>query len=318
MSTIDPRNLGTSLEEATARFRFASDRRMESGNATDLPRTPLFHYTSEKAFESIIATEQFWFSSIYHMDDKEELNFGFDVCGSVLRSFFERADKIVKLFIEPLISTGFREEIRSIVEFYSISFGTRNDPEQWSRYGGNSKGVAIGLTPNFFRLTAPEDPKPEEKVFVGRVAYGEKAAKARHQRVVQSVTDFIKREYRLGSIPNGETAQALFRRLTAEMYVEVLWNCVTTKSANWKRQNETRLLVLNRIKDPQLPVHSDRGRPYVKIPEPTLKQSLSEILLGPDAERDTEATVRSFLAQRGLNNVGVTRTRRPTPSTSRL
>ncbi len=241
------------------------------------------------------------------MDDTEELNFGFDVCRSLLQTNLERADKVERLFIEPLIETGFREEIRSVVEFYSISFGTRDDQKQWARYGDKCKGVAFGLSVDFFQPVALENPKPDELIFFGKVAYGEKSAKAKHSPIIQSTLDFIKREHLAGSIPEGRIAQALFRRLLAEMYVEVLWNCVTSKSDDWRHQNETRLLVLNRLKDPHLTVSNDRDRPYVKIPQPTLKRSLREVMVGPAADEGAEDNVRAILTKQNLGGIPVTR-----------
>jgi len=313
MAPIDPRNLGPALEKAAAKFRANSDKRMARRNAADAPKGTLFHYTTETAFESMLSTEEFWLTSIYHMDDTEELNFGFDVCSSVLRSALERSDfsgrtgQVLQLFIEPLIETSFREEIRALIEFYSFSFGIRDDPKQWKRYGDTGNGVAIGLSPEFFRPLPIENPKPEERIYVGRVAYGERNARTRHARVVHSAIDFIKREYRAGTIPGGEIAQALFGRLVAEMYCEVLWNCVTTKSDSWKQQNETRLLVLSRMKSPELPIQNTHGRPYVKIPQPILKRCLHEVMIGSKADGNSEKKVRLFLIDHGLSEVPVTR-----------
>jgi hypothetical protein len=50
---------------------------MARANAKDSPTQPLFHYTTEQAFYSIIQSETFWFTSIYYMDDDAELSFGF-------------------------------------------------------------------------------------------------------------------------------------------------------------------------------------------------------------------------------------------------
>jgi hypothetical protein len=313
MAPIDPRNLGPTLEKAATKFRANSDKRMARRNTIDSPTETLFHYTSQAAFESIISTEEFWFTSIYHMDDTEELTFGFDVCSTMLNSLFasviasERIGRLLQLFIEPLIETGFREEIKSIVEFYSASFGARDDSEQWARYGDKENGVAIGLSPKFFIPLAIENPKPEERIYFGKVIYGEIKSKAQHSRVIQSAVDFIKKEHRAGTITGGEVAQALFRRLMAEMYCEVLWNCVITKGDGWKHQNETRLLVLNSKKKPELQVHLNGQRPFVKIPQPTLRQHLDEVMIGSKASEAVEDRVRLFLTQNGLEKVRVSR-----------
>src|ERR1700730_17067364 len=120
MQPVNPRNLGPQLEKAIAKFRANSDKRIEKRTAAEFPKASLFHYTSRIAFESIIATEEFWFTSIYHMDDTEELNFGFNTCSAILKSIFERGDKEIQSFVTPLIEADFRQKIRTIIEFYSV------------------------------------------------------------------------------------------------------------------------------------------------------------------------------------------------------
>jgi hypothetical protein len=56
------------------RFGDASIRRMAQSNAKEAPTQPLFHYTTEAALYSILKSETFWFTSIYHMDDDAELH----------------------------------------------------------------------------------------------------------------------------------------------------------------------------------------------------------------------------------------------------
>ena len=65
--------LDSRIEKALATFEDESNRRMADANAANAPLQPLFHYTLDQALTSIISSEQFWFTSIYHMDDPEEL-----------------------------------------------------------------------------------------------------------------------------------------------------------------------------------------------------------------------------------------------------
>src|SRR5262249_26340120 len=68
--------LAPKVAAAIDAFQDTCDRRMTKANEANTPREPLFHYTNEKALFSILDSNQFWFTSIYHMDDPEELNFG--------------------------------------------------------------------------------------------------------------------------------------------------------------------------------------------------------------------------------------------------
>ena len=127
---------------ATDRLQDAYDRRMAHANAANEPKEALFHYTNEKALFSILNSGQFWFTSIYHMDDPAELNFGFEtVCGS-----FDKASKrckgLARRFFQTLAQGGDRERIRELIAFYSVSFGLRDVGKQWIKYGNEGRGVA--------------------------------------------------------------------------------------------------------------------------------------------------------------------------------
>jgi hypothetical protein len=142
--------LSPQIEEAVATFHDESMKRMAQANAADEPKEPLFHYTSESALFSIIESEKFWFTSIYHMDDKEELTFGFNVSRSLLQAAVARGDHLTRLFCEELVDEEDLKKIKTLFEFYSISFGLKDDPQQWENYGDKGRGIAIGLAPEFF------------------------------------------------------------------------------------------------------------------------------------------------------------------------
>jgi hypothetical protein len=79
LSAVISSNSGDELKgpNTGSKFNAASVKRMARANAKDSPTQPLFHYTTEQAFYSIIQSETFWFTSIYYMDDDAELSFGF-------------------------------------------------------------------------------------------------------------------------------------------------------------------------------------------------------------------------------------------------
>jgi RNase P protein component len=101
---------------------------MAEANAAAAPKQPLFHYTSENALFSILDSGKFWFTSIYHMDDPEELNFGF----SVARELFEEAAKRnnARRFCRERAEDGDRKRITELIAFYSVSFGLRDVGKQ--------------------------------------------------------------------------------------------------------------------------------------------------------------------------------------------
>jgi len=88
---------------------------------------------------------------------------------------------------------------------------------------------------------------------------------------------------------------------------------VTTKDSSWSHQNETRLLALNNLKSPHLPIYNAENRPRLEIPQPLLKKSIVEAMVGPKADGATEERIRRFLKARGLAHVPVTRARAARP-----
>jgi hypothetical protein len=125
---------------------------------------------------------EFWFTSIYHMDDPEELNFGFNVARDLFKEATERSKGLARKFCRELGQEGELEKVKEVIAFYSVSFGLRDVGQQWTDYADKGRGVAFGLAPKFFRPARFEDPgnpKPEEEIFYGNVSYGPTDGRAR-------------------------------------------------------------------------------------------------------------------------------------------
>jgi hypothetical protein len=278
-------------------------KRIAQTNEADAPKEPLFHYTKEKALFSIIDSNNFWLTSIYHMDDREELTFGFNVAHALMQAAAVKGDRAIRAFCEELLTQEDLEKIRTRVEFYSISFGMKDDGQQWACYADGGRGVALGLVPTFFH------PLPiEESIFCGKVVYGDQQARARHSRAIEAAIEVIKCAGLAGSLRTGEDLAAFFYRMANEMMVEILWNCVTTKDSKWSHQHETRLLAFNNLQRQRLAIHSAPKR-RVEIPQPLLKKSIVEVMVGPSADDAAEERVRKFLKAHSLSHVPVTRAR---------
>jgi hypothetical protein len=302
--------LDPQIETALAAFEDASNRRMADANAASAPDQPLFHYTNQAALCSIIESEQFWFTSIYHMDDTEELTFGFNVSRLLLQEAIAVKEGLARSFCGDLLDVIDSKRIKELIAFYSVSFGLRDDLQQWTRYGGQGRGVALGLAPDFFRpqpFQDPKNPKPEEELFYGKVSYGEADARSRHSPVIGEALALIKWVEDAGWLRTKEEAGTFAKHLTASMHTEILWNCVTTKDSSWSHQNEMRVLAMNSLKNPRLPIINPDKRPRVEISQPLLRKSIVEVTIGQKAEAGALTRMRKFLVSRDLPEVPVTR-----------
>lgn len=94
--------------------------------------------------------------------------------------------------------------------------------------------------------------------------------------------------------------------MTVEMYVEILWNSVTTKASKWSHQNETRLLAVNDRLNPQLEIRNVEVKPRVELPQPLLRDNVSEVMIGPKADEGATVRVRAYLDENGLSKVPIT------------
>lgn len=108
---IDPKNLPAPLEAIATEFGTAVTMRMAQAEAADAPNDTLFHYTNETSLNEIIATNLFWFTSIYHMDDPDELSYGNRVCRSIFKTAYDAGNKFVRMFCEPFLAESFDSEL---------------------------------------------------------------------------------------------------------------------------------------------------------------------------------------------------------------
>ena len=119
--------------------------------------------------------------------------------------------------------------------------------------------------------------------------YGEANAKVRHASGIDSAISIVKEAHRAGLLVKAEDEEEFLHHLAAEMYVEILWNSVTSKADKWSHQCETRLLAVNDLRNPKLEIHNAEERPRVELPQPLLKKNVVEVMLGPKADDAAKA-----------------------------
>jgi hypothetical protein len=94
----------------------------------------------------------------------------------------------------------------------------------------------------------------------------------------------IKQAHKQCLLIKAEDEEAFLHLIAAYMYVEILWNSVTSKSDKWAHQLEMRLLAVNDLKNPGIEIKNAPARPRVEIPQPLLKANITEVMMGPKAD----------------------------------
>ncbi|NTG08846.1 hypothetical protein [Rhizobium rhizogenes] len=201
----------------------------------------LFHYTSVDSFEQILASEKLWLTRLQQQKDPVELKFGLDLFRRVVDENMSAASesRLHNIFFtellrldEGLLSTHFDCHIACFAP-HGENF------DLWETYGHNGKGVAIGLTPQFFKVNPPE---PGEPLWaVQPVTYGAFPPLHQFKKLLQIVT-----------IALGEAAPFVTDKDDARYITEVMQNdlvaghvipiCMLAKGDLYHQETEIRVL----------------------------------------------------------------------------
>src|SRR5262249_33607656 len=150
--------------------------------------------------------------------------------------------------------------------------------------------------------SSPQDPTPEETTFLGKIIYGEPDATVRHAGVIDSAISVVKQAYRVGLLVQLEDENGFCTTLRRKLYVEILWNSVTSKADKWSHQCETRLLAMNDRPNPKIEIHDAGNRPRVELPQSLLKGNIVEVMLGPKTDDAAKLQVRTVLDENQLKH----------------
>jgi len=296
-----PAELRAALEEFSAWSQ--GQLLVEQNEST--PTGPLYHYTNEEALHGILGKQQIWCFRHLHQRDKTEFEYSLEIAREVMRSIGWSDDPFKRS-----ICTGLDDmlEVNSLAdafEFYMFSLSRhRDDRQQWLEYGAKGSWFAIGFAPSLLQPDKDTlSDKASENLHVGRVIYGDEATRARHRLVMEKVADITSR-YGKANIAMPRDEELLIQFLDAmEKEViasQVVWNCLTAKHLQYENEREVRYVIMNvpgKFDDIR---KSFRDKDYVETDLP-LKESgsIREILVGPLAPPNAEATVATLLKDVG-------------------
>lgn len=278
-------------------------------DTADKPTEPVFHYTNWSGFRGILESQSFWLHSIFDMNDESKLDYGLGIAHDLLAKRNIAAimadDELGIAFLGPQLSPELVPLIKKRFNYYSMSFGERDDADQWLTYGDKHRGVAIGVAPKIFANVSPQGAPPEAHVYVAKVLYGPSECIDRHREAIDVTFDILEVARQRGLVKTQAAGLAFIKAMAVCMDVSLIWNSITTKSEGWRHERELRMLAMNDLENPHLPIRCrEDGRSYVAIPIPLRRRgTIAEIMVGADADTGVEDAVAKLLLSAGISDL---------------
>lgn len=258
---------------------------------------PLFaHYTSISAFESIIKSQEIWFSNPVYMNDLHELLHGTNLGVNV---FHERIIdtcncNTTKTRLSRFLNDHIEDINANLCNIYIFCITqhmiSQNDGllSMWRGYGGNGSGVAIVFNSKFINLDVDTD----VQLPVIKVKYlSEDEYKSKIANLVDRWADLFK------SFDNDDGDLRYAVQILICLFISL---SLSTKHPGFAEEQEWRLIYLPQfdsnnlfMKNMSYSIHSDQIQPRLKFPvRPlpgdqtsnwTFSDIVENIIIGPTA-----------------------------------
>lgn len=280
--------------------------------ATNIENKYFYHYTSMDVLINILNNYRekhsdvkchdliFWASSIFTMNDSQEMNHGINVFKELVpfnEDFFQ---------IDPKerLDTSMIDSEHVINDYthtpFVLSFsGNRDDLAMWTMYGGAGYGVALKFSSDV--VSSPSFSK--KGIGLKSVYYGKG-----FDKFDAFVEIYNKGLIKLRKCVNEEERMACKNRTLSDIYYHL---CPFIKEESYKNENESRISYNN------VPVNYVKFRnrnkniiPYIEVPIPS--KYLKEIIIGPCCNIEINKSSISFLLNCcGLGDIKLTNSNIP-------
>jgi hypothetical protein len=258
-----------------------------------MDRENVYHYTSVDAARNILMNLSLWSSDVLSMNDGSEFRYAISIVHEALMQRWDRLPIQVPEWFCPkkLLRIGSRWNI------FAACFCSEPDLlGQWREYACGSKGVAIGFQVgplHDFGNTAVGS----TSVGFGMVPIQYNDAELR--RATEQVCDFALDLIDSTTLPYNE-----YEVFWSEVVLKFLGFALRFKNPRFSDEREWRALTLDRGDYPTYCRGcGTRERKYVHIE--FRPEMVSELVTGPLADPGLGATLRGFLDDHGLRDVGI-------------
>jgi hypothetical protein len=298
-------NLPLELRAALQEFEAWSQKQLLFDQKESTPTEPLYHYTCEGALRGILTNQQVWCFRHLHQRDRTEFEYSLAIARRVIKEV-GRTDEFFWHHFCGCLDDLLENSLVDAFEFYLFSLSRhRDDRRQWLEYGDHGRGFAIGFAPALFQPDQTElNEKANENLHVGRVIYGNEAAEARHRLVIERAAQITNRyaNANLDVVKRVRPIPYLAAMSKEVIASQLVWNCLTAKSDEFKNEREVRYVIMN-VPGKFESIRKSLGeRDYIEV-DLSLKApgSINEILVGPFASAGAEAMVGALLKELGYS-----------------
>jgi hypothetical protein len=251
----------------------------------------LYHYTTWEAAESIIASQKFRATAHNCTNDPGELTSADATILEAFRAAHARATGMTARLIRLFLESYEHSRISSSRRCYLICFSqTRDDPHQWSEYGGRGTGVCLGL--RLFEIPSPKVPELASQFMP--VQYLESDWRSKFDEWLDAFVEVFSM---------GADTEHNWRLALDSLTVTTTAWALTAKLPKWEPEQEVRMILLVREGaevQPSEEIRSDGTvKRYLTVPVTSLrKMPVVEIIVGPNCDPATgrERAIRMLQA----------------------
>ncbi|TDE07339.1 DUF2971 domain-containing protein [Flavobacterium sandaracinum] len=244
----------------------------------------LYHYTNLNGLKGILENSEIWLSNMYFLNDKNEFELG-------LRFVVEQLEAYKGGFSVLKPTKYFIEALEKAIDFikekdspYILSMTTNNDLlSQWRGYTNNGVGVNIGFSNRFFE---------ENKLKVYKCIYEvEKQKEIINHILTQSIFMFIRVADSQGIFKDSEEIELskYDKAVSAagQYFIDrTMFFCSLIKDKSFVEEDEWRLLLFDEKSEINFLNKGNYFRPYQKIKIDNLNDSINEVMMGPNSEKE--------------------------------
>ena len=266
---------------------------------------PLYHYTTAESLQGILRHQQFWCTSVRHLNDPSELEHGMSLLHSTLTQLKLDPDGDISA-IATDIQNELSDEWHELFGLYPLCFSRkRDDLSQWIAYGDDGKGFCIALAPTLFKVE--ENAVPPKFNFVIRLEYDDSIVRGWMMRDAKNAAKILKKateDFDVTALPNevgeefmGELTRSISTRLAGNLF----FYAANAKHNSYSNEEETRLLIFNNNEalSDHIETRTRKSQivPYIRNEMPVRTPGNTiEIMIGPSADPSAEDALKTLLS----------------------